>query len=317
MEAKMKRMILWTFGLTLAMLLLAAAAWAELGYDVTGVGPHNVIQKTVNPYYSIKDVKHVANGVALRNRALGWIRLRGVPAGSTVIRALLYWNFSDASAVGGASAATFNGNLVAGVKRADNADPCWGRAGNHTYRADVTVFVPRHNPNQDYLFALQKPAPENTSGENPWTLTPVPALLNEGATLIVVYRHPEKTTGATVNIYELLSGTMFSSSGTFTLNHAALSGPGLFTMTGADGQRGSGHNNALSNETGTFNGAQFSGPAVNASDWDGSDGLPLTQLWDVHTHIVNLTKTSSTVVYTSGGDCLVPVAFVIQLGLND
>ncbi|RJR42608.1 MAG: DUF3344 domain-containing protein [Deltaproteobacteria bacterium] len=312
----MKRTISLAVSLALAVLVLVPPAWAELGYS-TGIGPRNVIDVTVAPAFTLRDVKHVANGVALRNRASGWIHLRGVPPGSTVIRAHLYWNISDGLVKGPASSATFNGNLVAGLKRADNPDPCWGLTGNHTYRADVTPFVPRNNPNQDYLFALQKPDPLTTSGENPWTLAPVPTLLTEGATLIVTYRHPEKTIGAIVNIYDAFSGTMFSTSGTFTLTHAALSGGGLFTMTGADGQRGGGHDNVFSNETGTFNGAQFSGPTVAASDWDGSTGLPLTQLWDVHTHIVQLNGTSSTVAYTGVGDCLVPVAFVIQLGLND
>jgi hypothetical protein len=83
-------------------------------------------------------------------------------------------------------------------------------------------------------------------------------------------------------------------------------------MSGADGQRGTGgYDNGASNETGFFNGAQISGPPVAASDWDGAAGLPLVQLWDVHTHIVSYT--SSTVEYTAAtGDCLVPVVFVLQ-----
>jgi hypothetical protein len=69
--------------------------------------------------------QHVANGVALRNRVSGTIHLRGVPAGRSVRAAYLYWNFSDASAVGAATApALFNGNAVSGTKTADNTDPC-------------------------------------------------------------------------------------------------------------------------------------------------------------------------------------------------
>ncbi len=53
-------------------------------------------------------------------------------------------------------------------------------------------------------------------------------------------------------------------------------------------------------------------PPVASSDWDGSDGWPLVQLWDTHTHNVKLSGTVSSVRYQASGDCLVPVAFVID-----
>jgi len=255
--------------------------------------------------------QHVANGVALRNRASGTIHLRGVPAGRSLRAAYLYWNFSDASAVGAdTSGALFNGNAVTGRKTADNTDPCWGMAGNHTYRAIVTPFMTGANPNQDYNVVVASSG-ITTSGANPWLSSP--GTKEEGATLVVVFASGGASTA--VVIYDALSGTEFSSSLSLTLTHPiSLSGTGLYTMSGADGQRGSsGYNNAASNETGFFNGAQISGPPVAASDWDGAAGLPLVQLWDVHTHVVSYTSTSSTVEYTAAtGDCLVPVVFVLQ-----
>jgi hypothetical protein len=269
------------------------------------------VQVNIGEMFHFLNAEHVANGVALRNRTSGTIHLRGVPAGRSVKAAYLYWNFSDASAVGADTApALFNGNAVTGTKTADNTDPCWGRAGNHTYRATVTTLMPRTQPNQDYKVVTADSG--STSGENPWLSTP-DGTIQEGATLVVVFGSGGASTA--VLIYDALSGTGFSSSLSLTLTHPmiGLSGTGLYTMSGADGQRGtSGYDNTFSNETGFFDGTQISGPPVAASDWDGAAGLPLVQLWDVHTHIVSYTGTSSLVEYFSSGDCLVPVVFVLQ-----
>ncbi|MDR4506942.1 MAG: DUF3344 domain-containing protein [Candidatus Brocadiaceae bacterium] len=260
------------------------------------------------------NASHVANGVALRNRASGWIHLRGVPSGSTVLQAYLYFNFSDTKSNGSDFyPVLFNGNRLTAGKVADNADPCWGMGGNHTYRVTVTPFIPTSNPNQDYEVVPIFGGRVDTTGENPWAGTfPAPNKRFEGATLVVVYTN-EEIIGNTVFIYDALSGSEFSSILTATLLHPFISGTGLFTMSGADGQRGGGHDNAFSNETGTFNGVQFSGPPVAASDWDGSDGLPLPQLWDVHTHIVKMDGQASTIIYNAGSDCLVPVVFILDI----
>ena len=51
---------------------------------------------------------------------------------------------------------------------------------------------------------------------------------------------------------------------------------------------------------------------VASSDWDGSGGWPMPQLWNTHTHNVKLNGSVSSVRYQASGDCLVPVAFVID-----
>lgn len=269
------------------------------------------IKLSISPSFTLKDADHVINGIALRNRTSGWIPLRGIPIGSTVQQAFLYYNFSDGSEIGNRrSSVLFDGNLVEGTKTADNTDPCWGMAGNHTYRADVTSLIPATNPNGDYEVVIDFNKRTSTTGQNPWSPIEPQTKRLEGATLVVVFSN-ESTIGKEVLIYDALTGSEFSGSATFTLSHPALSGNGLFSMSGADGQRGGGHDNAVSNETGTFNGTQFSGPPVAASDWDGSAGWPLPQLWDVHTHIVKLAGTCSIVKYTANGDCLVPVVFIL------
>lgn len=308
------KIVLSIFTLAISFLAIypGGSVLADQGISDSAVSAE--VALTLNPSFTHTGTKHVANGVALRNRTSGWIHLRGVPSGSTVVAAYLYWNFSDGSASGsGVSPVLFNGNRINGSKTADNADPCWGMAGNHTYRATVTSLIPVTNPNQDYEVVPLFAGNTSTTGQDPWSPTETQVRRLEGATLVVVYRNAA-TGGNSVFIYDALSGSMFSSPSTFTLNHPGISGVGLFTMSGADGQRGGGHDNSASNETGSFNGTQISGPLVAASDWDGSAGLPLPQLWDVHTHRVSLSGTFSTVGYTSGGDCLVPVVFIIQVG---
>lgn len=267
----------------------------------------------INLTFTFADSAHVANGIALRNRDSGWIPVRGVPVGGIVVKAYLYWNFSNTAAIGANSdQALFEGNRVVGAKVADNGDPCWSMAGNHTYRADVTAFMPIYRPNGDYRVMLFSSS--STSGQNPWNPSEAETIRTEGATLVVVYRSTTLTVGKVVNIYDKLTGSGFSASATFTLNNT-FSGSGLFTMTGADGQR-QGYTNSASNETTLFDTTQIAGPPIAASDWDGSSGWPLPQLWDVHTHQVDFNGSgNSAITYTAGADCLVPVAFVLQKGL--
>ena len=133
----------------------------------------------------------------------------------------------------------------------------------------------------------------------------------------MVYR-TEDTVG-TVYIYDAFNNSMFSSVGDFSLIHGVEEGPALFTMTGADGQRGSGYDNSLADETSFFNGTQIAGPGaeavggLSASDWNGMAGWPLNQLWDVQTHIVDVEGAISTVNYNAQGDCLVPAAMVLDI----
>jgi hypothetical protein len=265
----------------------------------------------LRPILEVRDVSHVASGAALRDRARGFIQLRGVPSKSSVVRSLLVWNFSDQERKGSDSAPVlFDGNLVVGKKTADNTDPCWLRDGNHSYLADVTDYTnQRGGPNQDYEVILPFNEKTSTAGENPWAATNSPAVLLEGATLIVIYKN-EKTTGA-LYVFAPPGDNMFSSTATYFFPTPGF-GTGLFTMVGADGQRGSGHDNGASNELTFFDGNQIAGPAVAASDWDGSDGLTLPQLWDTHTHQVKLSNNPSKVDYDVKFDCVVPVAFVLD-----
>jgi hypothetical protein len=307
----MKRVVILTVIGALALMLHPTLGQAaEMG--VTDSRAMNNVSLTRDPEV-FNGCKHVANGIALRNEARGTISLRGIPLGSSVVKAYLYWNLSNGVATGSSSdVAWLNGNRLVGTKRSDTLDACWGMAGNHTYRAIATSFLPKTRPNCDYEVLVDSAV--STSGQNPWNPQESQTTRLEGATLIVIYSSAN-TSNNKVFLYDTWNASMFSGTGTFVLNHTALSGSGLFTMSGADGQRGGGYNNSSSNETGKFNNVQFSGPPVASSDWDGSAGWPLPQLWDVHTHQVTLSGTSSTVVYTASTDCLVPVVFALQAGL--
>ena len=267
----------------------------------------------VEPTRKFEFADHVANGIALRNRIEGTIRLRGAPVPSKVLAALLYFNFSDGSREGLRNVPVlFNANRIVADKTGDHDDPCWGMAGNHSYLADVTQLVPiGGHLNQDYQVVLQFDADTSTTGQNPWA-TPEPGqkIRVEGATLVVVYRTPD-TTGP-VFVYDAINNSMFSGTAQFDLLHPNLAATGRFTMVGADGQRGLGYDNIASNELTFFDGLQIAGPPVASSDWDGSDGWPMPQLWDTHTHNVKLNGSISSVRYQASGDCLVPVAFVID-----
>lgn len=263
------------------------------------------------PLYEERDVSHVANGVALRDRVRGFIQLRGVPQKSRVVRSLLVWNFSDRQPKGADTMPVlFDGNVVSGRKTADNTDPCWGRDGNHSYIADVTRYTNQSGgPNQDYEVVLPFTEKTSTAGENPWASSNAADVLLEGASLIVIFKN-ENTRGR-LFVFAPPGDNMFFSTASYSLPTPGM-GEGLFTMVGADGQRGGGHTNTASNETTFFDMNQIAGPPIAASDWDGSDGLTLPQLWDTHTHVVRLANPSSVVEYNAGADCLVPVAFVLD-----
>jgi hypothetical protein len=156
--------------IVIAGLCILAARGAQGAMDESAVAAFSTaapVSITVLPSFLESGVDHVANGVALRNRCIGTIQLRGIPPGSTVRRALLYWNYMDGFAVGASSdTELFNGNGVRGTKVADQRDLCWGTKGDHTYRALVTGLVPTSTGPGDYTFSALRC--NDASGSNPW-----------------------------------------------------------------------------------------------------------------------------------------------------
>jgi hypothetical protein len=314
-----------------AMCALAAPGWSAGGaQDESAVafGPVAApVSVSVAPSFSIANSDHVANGVALRDRCSGTIGLRGIPTGSTINNAFLYWNYMDTNVTGPATdTELFNGNLVTGTKVADQPDLCWLTSGDHTYRATVTPFVPSTRSPEDYTFGALRCM--DTSGANPWNPVVNGGLKWDGASLVVTYTN-SGTSGHRVAIFDALHGAAngtgaLVSSFTVNMNTGAtvFTGSGLFTQIGADGQTGQGgasFGSALSGETDTFNGKLLAGPGgvYPQSNWDGSNGWPMPELWDTHTLDVTFNGTAintDTTTISAGNDCIAAVAYVEQQG---
>jgi len=274
---------------------------------------------------------HVASGISLRNRGGGVINLRGAPANAAPIKAFLYWGVLI-NAPAPSMTVSINGVDVTGTKIGQGQNPCWGHQpnANAAYRADVPLYLLYIGINGDYKIA-GVPSSKGT-GDSPWPLSGSGSgPLAEGATLVVVYRHPGNTFTKTYLYESPIAGTMFyislyTSLGGF--NPPAPLNQAKFTLIGADGQTGpagvSGGltaNYPYTAERSFFQWQQIAGPGDtsswvdNDSDWNGQDVEPLNQLWDTRTHVVPIKQgsTSAEVQYISQGDCLIIVAFILSL----
>jgi hypothetical protein len=280
-------------------------------------------------------VAHAAAGTGMRNAGFGTIRLRGVPTGATVTRGFLYFSQICATtpcpaAIGG----TFESHSITLSLIASSANPCWSGGPIGAYRADVTGLLPatsstafaNKTANGDFRLA-GFPSGDKT-GADPWVATQV-APLAEGATLVVVYSHPSLSATGKVYIHNgadtLLGGTLDLA---FTLAPAAPSplSSVIFTRFGADGQVGSSVAANGSSIEDTFFGpnvntlTQIAGDASTLnhdSDWNGSDGGPLNQLWDTHTSAIGPAlpggATTYSVRYVAPGDCITPIGHVLTV----
>jgi len=292
----------------------------------------------------------VANGGSLRHTASTGIELVGMPPGSVVVRAYLYWTWVSLGApvpglhdtlrisrvprapvvgvfgAGAGLAWNVRVRTVTGVLVGAGPDPCWFGGGNFVYRADVTPFITRGDT---YLVWHPTGAAGSRDYSDPWGAPgPVPPLC-EGATLVVVYTNGIEPMGVTY-IYDAgLAGTMFLADPGLMYGLGGFFYPGTearWINVGADGQTGIGYPDldVMGLETTTFAGAPIAGPgsAYNDSDWNGSANKPLGQLWDTSGHDV-----SALLPFGAGGvgiavssppavistDCLVAVCNVLWM----
>jgi hypothetical protein len=295
---------------------------------------------------------HVAAGAGLRNSGEATIRLRGMPSDAIVRQAWLYWDFTGLDFPGLAQTQVILTRLdssgemsmerpVNGSQIGTGADPCWIYSGdadvshNFAFKADVSDMV---NGNGDYIVSLLPGAASATDGSVPFSAgSPTTGPLAEGASLVVIYQSKIEPMG-TVLVYDLgLAGDEFAASPSPGFSYAISqvpapgNGPSIFTEIGADGQQATfpnGLQGYLSFKSTKLNSTVIAGPgATNAgtafdpdhdSDWNGSDGGPLNQLWDTHSHdVTGLLKfgNNSISIYDSsdGGDCLVGIANVLTV----
>lgn len=294
-----------------------------------------------------------ANGGSLRNCASTGINLVGIPPGSAIVRAYLYWCWASLPApvpglhdtmqmalmpvspspgpFGLAAPLACRARSVRGTLVGVGPDPCWLGGGNFVYRADVTALVTRGG---NYTVWIPAGAAGATDWSDPWGLPGPVGPLCEGASLVVVYANPIEPAGTTYLYDGGLAGTMFLSSPGFGYTLTGFAYPGIearWLHVGADGQQGAGYPDLfdLGLETTVMGGVNIAGggfgvlaPTLyNDSDWNGSANKPLGQLWDTSGHDVTFVLPPGAgaipIAHVSSGggpgDCLVAVCDVLWM----
>jgi hypothetical protein len=318
----------------LAVLGLAAATPALAGNGLPDAGPSAKaaaaavaaasIEIPIKPFISYREASYATGGVALRHFRDGVIQVSGLPSGTQ--DAWLYWSYifqtsspaSQKLKIKRISPLPAALATVTGQKVGQGPSPCWGGAGIVVYRARVPLGVATGNGS--YQVFLPAAASGSATGNDPWN-GGGPFSLAEGASLVLVGKG-----SAVVSIYDRpLSGSTFGLVAGDTFNYGLalpVAAPGnetLWDNIGADGQVGTSRAPGSSNETTTNNGVLVAGPGgqVTDSDWDGSSGWPLPQLWDDTGH--NITKSTPAgtaglrISFTAPLDCLTPVANVVSV----
>lgn len=114
---------------------------------------------------------YVAAGIGLRGVGSGAISI-DVPAGSTILGALLYWAAMGEASTPGLASGTFNDVSITGTLLGSTTSPCWTPSLIFNFRADVSSLV--------------------VNGTNTVSLASGGggAPLLEGASLVVVYSNP-------------------------------------------------------------------------------------------------------------------------------
>jgi hypothetical protein len=272
-----------------------------------------------------------SGGVGLRNRGTGGINIAGVI--TPVKAAFLYWAVITTGAAKAADTQLKVQRLfptpasalttVTGTLIGTGGSPCWPGNAISVYRAVVPTTLATGNG--FYQVTLLPGAGGSTAGGDPWVGTPVLPLF-EGASLVVVGTGPS---GSRVVIYDSgLAGKTFHGnpgfSYTLTLPAATTGKLTLFESIGADGQEGASRlaESGNADESTYINGVYVAGPfsLFNDSDWNGSSGKPIPQLWDDVGHNITTatpsgTKTLSVSIGNEGEssyDCMTPVANVVQ-----
>ena len=255
---------------------------------------------------------YVAGGISLRNRGSGKIKISGIPKGSKIKNAYLFWSVLSPSETSSLKKGNFAGKAITGTKIGSGAGPCWPSALNaypgYAYRADVTKKVKGNG-----TFALKSFASGTKNASDPFTTTPV-APLAEGASLVVVF---EKSTYPMTKVilsngYAGLAGDSATATVNFGFTATNPVGAVKTTFIGADGQ-------SAGEPSSTVNGIP-----VAQADWDGTDGptprYSQGNLWDTDTaNLPNYVKpgdTSAQITVASGPDCLIWVGQAFSIGVN-
>ena len=286
-------------------------------------------------------VDHAAAGAGTANAGFGTIRMRGVPPGSLVVRAFLYWG-TITNNPGFSATAIFNGVQVTGrlVGQSPQLLNCYILPGSPTfavYRANVRMLIP---PAINVDYSVSGLASAVTNGRDAFSCSfpfPPPQLpFPLGTSLVILYSHNTIPVASRTYLHE----GVFTVTGnvTFThnlspvlpvhslLKHTRLGGDGqvgcsLFSIGSATGERTS-IGDSLSPLT------QIKGPGSTFNtdgDFNGSDGASLNQLWDTETNsfssfngapggsVITPGVTQYQVQYSGVGDCFVPIVHLLTV----
>jgi hypothetical protein len=326
---------------TATLLLLVATSWAQSepgaatqpaeAWGTTecsaAISPAALALGTIAPAFVARESGYGTGGVALRNRGAGSLAVSGVvvPAGALPKAAFLYWAVLTK---GPAPAATAQIRIqrrfplpvspvvpLVGAIIGVGPAPCWPIVNTITvYKAAVPIpAVATGNG----LYEITRLAAGTVDGSDPFLAIKPP--LWDGASMVIVGNGV-----GTVSIYDAgLAGATFGAGLTYTLA-LPLPAPGVRTLIdniGADGQHGPASrlaNPPFSVENTAINGFPTAGPAsgYNDSDWNGSSGFPMPELWDDTGHDITPAAPKGTPVLNinivNGADCLTPVANVVE-----
>ncbi len=324
--------VAWLLALA-TTLTLAPAAYGQTqtyGSSNVGLSPTPPITAPISPTAVFQKSTYVTGGTSLRNRAAGNINIVGLPAAASY--AYVYWAVICSGACPTPSTMIQIQRLlptvsavavVPGVVVGTGPAPCWGGGDTlYVFRASVSNVIV--NGNGDYQVNVLAGGQAIVNWSSPWSGFAVPAW--EGASLVVI---APSATGGTVSLFDAkLAGTMFTPvfiplNYTLTLPVNVSSNGTYFDNIGADGQHWvpRGAVASVGDEVTRINGLPIAGPGsqYNDSDWNGSAGLPMTELWDDTAHDITAAATAGNLlnVNISAGagawsDCLSTVANVVQ-----
>ena len=262
-------------------------------------------------------VDHSAAGAGLRRAGWGTIRLRGVPAGATLEAAFLYVGLIELvhGNPGMLHKLTLNGAFVPNTRVGRFGEHCWEHAPGMKVPGEATLYRARVDPlilpdiNGDYAVAgvpsavLLGDDPFRCEAPGCHPTTP----LAQGATLIVIWRHPSVPPGSQVYIHEA-NPFVPQLTSALTVNHTLVPAPLVdwktmrFTSIGGDGQTRDpdilfdpvapiSTFLVLGGLDGWIRGLMsLIEPNM---DWTGLDGGTMPQLWDTRTTTVYASEMSS------------------------
>jgi hypothetical protein len=310
--------------LTAAAALVATTATAGVlgGASAPGLRTANAPPPPapVVPNASYTSASLATGGVALRNRTSGVIHVSGMTgatqaawfyvtvllAPSTIAPKTLTFKIKRLSPTTPLPvSANLTAKLVSTV-----GDPCWGSGGAATYRSPVSPALAIGNGSYQITLPTKGLIFADNSGLDPWLDLPPTFPNGEGASLVLV-----GTGSSTVAVYDGMEAEFFGVYN-YTLTLPSSTGSSIrFDQIGADGQSGCDLSVCLAGDKVTVNGTQISGPGGQNpnSDWDGTVGGPLPQLWDdtAHTFSIASGTSSLNVSINSGNDCIVPAATAV------